>query len=99
MLDPHTRWIVVTAPDGPAALALERLLAHLGASAVARHGRWSVALEDTGDLYDEVAGAVRHWLRDRGLRTAQVAVGGEPRTVRLDEPLVAYDGPVLTHEP
>jgi hypothetical protein len=96
---PHTTWIAVEAPDAGAALALETRLAHLGACAVSRARRWSVELEDGGDHLDEIVAVVRDWLRERGLRTTLLTAGRTTQTVSLDEPLVAYDGRVLVHEP
>src|SRR5438105_4482751 len=98
---PHTSWLAVAAPDADAAFALEWRLAHLDAAAVARHGSWTVELEDDGERLDEILAAVRHWLRQRGLRSTSLALDGVPHRVSLeDDALPAYDtGVVLAHEP
>ena len=99
------KWIRIDAPDGDAAFALERRLAHLHACAVARHARWLVEVEDFDDQLEEIEAAVRHWLRTIGACSTVVHVDGERRTVarRMEhERLLAegYDGGlVLEHEP
>jgi hypothetical protein len=99
-------WIRIEAPDGPRALALERRLSHLHASAVARHGRWTVEIEDLDDRLEEVEAAVRQWLRMIGAPAACMHIGDVTRTVMLplqqEAPQLGagYDTErVLEHEP
>lgn len=98
-------WIRIEAPDGDTALALEQRLAHLHASAVAHHDRWSVDVEDFDDHLDEIEAVVRRWLRMIGETAARLQVGGVTRVVTVHVPEEArlgagYDlGPALEHEP
>lgn len=102
--------IEVLAPDAASALALEERLAHLAPTTVSdrRTHTSAVHLEGGDDVLDEVLVAMRHWLRDLGLRSTEVLVAGVRHDVRLhDEPPQAeagalgdgYEGAVLLHEP
>lgn len=98
--------IQISAPDGPAAFALERRVAHLRPVTIGVDGDWSVELEDPEGRLDEIEAAVRGWLRDWALASTMMTVNGLPHHVeaaspRVREPLGAgYDGPdVLAHEP
>lgn len=72
------------APDGPAALALERRLAHLRPAAIARGGHWVVEIPDVVDPA-VIEAAVRVWLGDFGLARAVVRVDGRPSRVERAE--------------
>lgn len=98
--------IGISAPDGPAALLLEKRLAHLHPSAVAHGGRWSVQIGDVDDRLEEIEAAITHWLRELGSTSTEVEVDGSPRTVRLPEAAAEAElapdyetEPVLEHEP
>jgi RimK family alpha-L-glutamate ligase len=102
--------IEILAPDAASALVLEERLVHLAPTTVAdrRTHTCAVHLEGDDDVLDEVLVAVRHWLRDLGLRSTDVVVAGVRHDVRLDgEPPHAdadglgagYEGAVLLHEP
>lgn len=88
---PYTSWLVIAAPDAGSAFALEWRLAHFGAAAVARHGRWTIELADDGERLDRILDGVRHWLRDRSLRSTSIAVDGIPYGVSLDAAAAAYE--------
>jgi RimK family alpha-L-glutamate ligase len=102
--------IEILAPDAASALVLEQRLLHLAPTTVAdrRTHTSAVHLEGGDDVLDEVLVAVRHWLRDLGLRSTEVVAAGVRHDVRLeDEPPAAegdalgagYEGVVLLHEP
>lgn len=74
----HT--VEVDAPDGAAALELERRLVALRPTAVCRHERWLVDLAGVHDVED-VEAEVRAWLRHIGAAAATVRVDGRPLTV------------------
>jgi hypothetical protein len=76
---PH---VVVEAPDGPAALALERRLAHLSPVAIARGDRWLVEIPAV-DVPAEIEAAVRSWLAEIGLARTMIRVDG--RATRVEE--------------
>lgn len=71
----------IEAPDGAAALELERRLAHLNPTTLGRHGRWMVEV-DTGDALSEIQGVVGGWLRELGEPSTTIHVDGHP--VRVD---------------
>ena len=56
--------IVVAAPDGASALALEYRLAHLCPVTISRDNAWVVEIDGV-ESPDEVGSAVRSWLCDR----------------------------------
>ncbi len=72
----RTIWVKIAAPDGQAALALERRLSHLRPTSVERRARWTVDLEDVDDRMGEVEAAVRQWLRERQLASTVITVDG-----------------------
>lgn len=74
----HT--IEVEAPDGAAALELERRLVSLRPTAVCRHERWLVDLDGVHSV-EEVEAEVRAWLRHVGAAAVTVRVDGRPLTV------------------
>lgn len=98
-------WIRVDAPDGAAALALERRLSHLHPITIGLHDRWYVEFEDFDDRVEEIVAGVRYWLRTRGLAGTTVHIDDAERTVEAemhDEPALGagYDCErVLEHEP
>jgi hypothetical protein len=72
--------VEIDAPDGSAALELERRLAHLEPTSISRHGSWIVEIPAAPDP-DEIVAVVRHWLDDIGSRQADVRVDGRPHVV------------------
>lgn len=79
-----TLWSMITtivhleieAPDGGAALDLERRLAHLEPTTVCRHGCWFVELAvELDESLSEIQGVVAGWLR---------AIGHPATTIRVD---------------
>ena len=77
--------VAIEAPDGAAALELERRLAHLDPTTVAHHDAWVVDIPATSDP-GEVEAVVAHWLADIGEPTTLVRVDGEPHPVRAPAP-------------
>jgi hypothetical protein len=75
--------VVVEAPDGPAALALEHRLEHLRPVAISRDNAWVVEL-DAVDSPAEVEDAVRLWLADIGSASTLMRV--DERLVRVRQP-------------
>jgi hypothetical protein len=75
--------VLVDAPDGPAALALEQRLVQLVPAAIAHGDRWSVEVEACEDL-SELEASVKSWLRDIGASEAFMHVEG--RDVRVCAP-------------
>jgi hypothetical protein len=74
-LAPAPHLVVVEAPDGPAALALERRLAHLNPVSIAHGDCWVVEIPDVLSLA-EIEAAVRVWLTEIGKSRALVRVDG-----------------------
>jgi hypothetical protein len=72
--------VVVEAPDGPAALALEYRLAHLCPVAVAHGEHWVVEIPAV-DGPEEVEGAIRVWLSEVGGSSTVMHVDGQASTV------------------
>lgn len=70
----HPVEMTVDAPDGAAAMELERLLAHLAPVSVAHAGRWSVTIPAV-ETPAEVEATVAAWL---------AAIGAETTTVRTE---------------
>jgi|tagenome__1003787_1003787.scaffolds.fasta_scaffold20841830_3 hypothetical protein len=86
-LVPSFHEIVVEAPDGAAALALEQRLAHLRPVTISRDNAWMIDF-DSVESPAEVEGAVRSWLSE---------IGSESTLMRVDNRLVriaARDGRV-----
>jgi hypothetical protein len=84
-LSPPLHEIVVEAPDGAAALALEQRLAHLRPVTISRDNAWMIDI-DSVESPAEVEGAVRSWLSE---------IGSESTLMRVDDRLVriaASDG-------
>jgi hypothetical protein len=72
--------IAVEAPDGAAALELERRLAHLSPSTVSRRGAWVVDIP-AAPGFEEVEAVVRRWLLDMGIASSVVHVDGAARVI------------------
>jgi hypothetical protein len=72
--------VVVEAPDGPAALALEYRLAHLCPVAVAHSEHWVVEIPAV-DAAEEIQAAVRVWLAEVGGPSTVMYVDGRPSRV------------------
>jgi hypothetical protein len=77
-----TTRVVITAPDAAAAFMLDRGLAHHAPMVVGRGEGWAVELEAEGVRFEELAEAVRRWLRDEALPETTVFVDDEPRVLR-----------------
>ena len=77
--------VAIEAPDGAAALELERRLAHFGPSTVAHHDAWLVDVPAAPDP-GEVEAVVEHWLAEMGEPSTLVRVDGEPHVVRAPAP-------------
>ncbi len=75
--------IRIEAPDARAAFALERRLAPFHAFAVGRGLAWGVELDDYDDQIDEVAAAVRHWLRDTEHTSTLITVDDALLTISI----------------
>lgn len=67
----HT--VVIDAPDGPAALALEHRLSDLAPVSVAHGERWTVDVPAVADP-DQLEVAVSNWLTEIGERSTSVRV-------------------------
>lgn len=97
--------IRIGAPDAQAAFALEKRLSHLHPTGVGRGADWCVELEDVDDRIDEIEAAAEHWLRELGIRSTQMHVNGNSRTIAAqakDEAPLGSEyatGRVLEHEP
>ncbi len=78
-----THRVSVEAPDGAAALELERTLVDLSPIAVWRRGTWVVDIPAVRDL-DELRVILRRWLRDVGAEATAVHVDDERTLVRLE---------------
>lgn len=74
----HT--VEVDAPDGAAALELERRLFALGPAAILRRGRWIVDLRGVHSV-ESVEADVEDWLRLIGAGATTMRVDGCPHTV------------------
>jgi hypothetical protein len=72
--------VLIDAPDGPAAFALEQRLAHLAPVAIAHGDRWSVEIEAVEEL-SVLEASVKSWLRDLGASETHMRVDG--RDVRV----------------
>jgi hypothetical protein len=70
--------IVIEAPDGAAALALEHRLADLRPVTISRDNHWHVDIDGV-EFPAEVESAVRSWLSE---------IGSESTLMRLDDRLV-----------
>jgi hypothetical protein len=71
----RTHIVAVEAPDGAAALELERRLAHVAPAAVARADSWWVEIPAAPGL-TELEAVVRDWLDDIGTATTTMMVDG-----------------------
>ena len=74
--------VVVDAPDGTAARALEQRLLDLAPSAIAEDSHWCVQIEVAEDLISELTASVRSWLRELGTEEAEMRVDGRAVRVR-----------------
>jgi hypothetical protein len=72
--------VVIEAPDGPAALALEHRLSHLAPVSVAHGARWTVDVPAVVDPI-ELDAAVSSWLTEIGERSTSVRVDRTTRRV------------------
>lgn len=77
----HT--LEIEAPDGAAALELERRLVTLRPTAICRHERWLVDLAGVHSVED-VEAEVRTWLRQIGSAAATIRIDGRPVTVAAE---------------
>lgn len=75
--------VCIDAPDGPAALALEKRIAHLTPTAIAHGDQWVVVIESVEDV-SELEASVRSWLRELGAGETHMRVDG--RDVRVRAP-------------
>jgi len=73
--------VVVHAPDGASALALEYRLAHLRPVTISRDNAWVVGIDGVVEPA-EVQSAVRAWLSE---------IGSESTLMRVDERLVRVE--------
>jgi hypothetical protein len=73
----------IDAPDGAAALELERRLVALRPTALCSHERWHVDLAGVHSVED-VEAEVRTWLRQIGTAAATVRVDGRPVTLAAE---------------
>jgi len=80
----HPLRIEIAAPDGYTVLSLERRLAGLAHAKVAEARGWVLELEDVEHLED-VEVAVAEWLRDNGLASTHMVVGGRHEHVAAAE--------------
>ena len=83
-LAPAPHLVVVEAPSGPAALALERRLAHLNPVSIAHADHWVVEIPSV-DEPAEVETAVRLWLAQIGRPRALVRIDGRVSHVSLGQ--------------
>jgi hypothetical protein len=72
--------VLIDAPDGAAALALERRLAHLAPVSIAHDDQWLVEIEAVEDL-SALEASVKSWLRELGTAETRMRVDG--RDVRV----------------
>lgn len=82
--------VEIDAPDGPAALALERRLSGLRPTAILRRGHWVVDLGGVHSV-DSVEAEVTEWLESIGAGGTTMRVDGCPLTVEA--------GPRSRHRP
>ena len=80
--------VVVEAPDGPAALALEHRLAHLRPVAVSRDHAWLVSIDGV-ESPTEVASAVRAWLAEIGSTSTLMRVDERITRIEAEPPASA----------
>jgi len=73
--------IEIRAPDGAAAVALERRLASLEPTAVCRHGRWVVELDGVHSV-EAIQAEVSDWLLHVGAAATTMVVDRRPHTVQ-----------------
>ena len=72
--------MVVEAPDGPAALALEHRLRHLSPVSIAHDEHWVVEIPAV-EAPLEIEAAIRSWLDEVGATSTLVSIDGETSTV------------------
>lgn len=77
----QTHTVQIEAPDGPAALQLERRLVSVVPTAVSRQDHWLVEIPVVRDV-DAVEDEVRDWLRCVGTESTTVRVDGSAHVVR-----------------
>ena len=75
--------IEIRAPNGAAAVALERRLASLGPTAVCRHGRWVVELDGVHSV-DAVQVEVKAWLVEIGAAATTMVVDRRLLTLEVE---------------
>jgi len=73
--------VAIEAPDGAAALELERRLANLEPTTISYHGTWVVDVPAVVDT-DEIDAAVQRWLADVGASSSIVLVDGTTHVVK-----------------
>lgn len=81
---PTHRFVVVAAPNGLAALALQRRLAHLTPVAVTRGGQWVLEIPDVEP--DEIEAGIRLWLVEMELSRTLVQADGRVSHVEIEAP-------------
>ena len=86
--------VEIDAPDGAAALDLERRLWRLTPTAVRRGGQWLVDVP-TVRCPAEVEAVVRQWLDETGERATTMRVGGKQVRItgRREERKACFRGP------
>jgi hypothetical protein len=67
--------VLIHAPDGAAALALEHRLPHLHPTASDKDGQWLVRVDEVEDLH-ELESSIRGWLREIGVPETWVDIDG-----------------------
>lgn len=77
--------IEIDAPDGEAAVALERRLAHLMPTSVGRGTDWIVEIPGPASPA-EIEAVVRDWLADRGLASTSLRIEGRVLHVTAASP-------------
>jgi hypothetical protein len=77
---PQAHLVEIEAPDGAAALELERRLAHLTPTTVARSGRWSVEVPAAPNA-EELEVVVREWLDEIGSSRTTIRVDGRKLSI------------------
>lgn len=81
-LAPAPHVVIVDAPDGAAALALERRLAYRSPVVIARGDQWVVEIPSV-DEPAEVEAVIGTWLREIGLSHTLVRIDGRVSRVGL----------------